>query len=98
MSINYVGIQSHSKTDKKVQHCLYSYRSVLASITIIHASTILFFLSQKALARRLKDVEMFSAGIVQQMIRRQEKMQRTQAHLQKGKAILRECIMAAKIN
>ncbi|XP_064399620.1 BLOC-1-related complex subunit 5-like isoform X2 [Halichondria panicea] len=38
---------------------------------------------QKALASRLKDIEMFSAGIMQQMIRRQENLLRTNTHLQK---------------
>lgn len=39
---------------------------------------------QKALASRLKDIEMFSGGIMQQMIRRQENLSRTNLHLQKG--------------
>ena len=39
---------------------------------------------QRALASRLKDLEMFSAGIAQQMIRRQERMQRALTQLEKG--------------
>ena len=39
---------------------------------------------QRALASRLRDLEMFSAGIAQQMIRRQERMQRALAQLEKG--------------
>ena len=39
---------------------------------------------QRALASRLRDLEMFSAGIAQQMIRRQERLQRALAQLEKG--------------
>ena len=44
---------------------------------------------QKALASRLKDLEMFSAGIAQQMIRRQERMQRAVVQLEKGTILKR---------
>ena len=40
--------------------------------------------SQKALASRLKDLEMFSAGVAQQIVRQQEKLHRAQLHLEKG--------------
>ena len=39
---------------------------------------------QRALASRLRDIEMFSAGVGQQIIRRDEKMERVSQHLQRG--------------
>ncbi|CAI8049428.1 BLOC-1-related complex subunit 5 [Geodia barretti] len=42
---------------------------------------------QRALASRLKDLEMFSAGIAQQLIRRQERMQRALVQLEKVKEV-----------
>ena len=39
---------------------------------------------QQALASRLRDIEMFSAGIAQQIIKREEKLHRVKLHLQRG--------------
>ena len=46
--------------------------------------SIVAMVTQQALASRLKDIEMFSAGIAQQIIKREEKLHRTKVHLQKG--------------
>lgn len=61
-----------------VQSMCSRYQHHLTECATIIAS------EQRALASRLKDLEMFTEGVVQQMIRRQERMQRVAAHLQRG--------------
>ena len=39
---------------------------------------------QKSLASRMKDIEMFSAGIVQQLARRHDRINKALPHLQRG--------------
>ena len=51
---------------------------------VLHGCVLLLPWLQKTITNRLKDLEMFSAGLAQQLIRRQEKFNRTISVLQTG--------------
>ena len=51
---------------------------------VVQYLSLFLFFPQRALASRLRDLEMFSAGVTQQILRRDEKMDLVNLHLHRG--------------